>query len=88
MPDDDDVVHHPEGVTDKDLAYQSKVQERIKTGQDPTKPSLVVSFANTLQELGVKYTYAASGGLRWTCGCEVVFGGVGSAMIQVCEAHR
>lgn len=87
MPPEDE-THHPEGVTDKDLAYQSKVQERIKTGVDPTKPSLVVTFANTLQELGVRFTYLASGGVRWACGCEAVFGGVGTAMIQVCEVHR
>lgn len=87
MPDEPE-THHPEAPAPKDLAYQAKVQAMVKTGQDPTKPSLVVTFANTLQELGVKFTYAASGGLRWSCGCEVVWGGVGSAMIQVCEGHR
>jgi hypothetical protein len=82
-------THHPEGVVDKDLAYQARVQEKIRTGQDSSKPSQVTSFANTMQELGVRFVWLAPVGVKWACGCEVVFGAAGAgATIGVCEGHR
>lgn len=85
---DEPEVHHPEGVSDKDLAYQSRVQERIKTGQDPTKPSQVTNFTNVMLELGAKFAWLGPSGVRWACGCEVAYGPGGGATIGVCEVHR
>jgi hypothetical protein len=79
-------IHHPEGVTEQDHAYRDKVKERIRTGQDPARPSAVVMFANHLSELAVKFSLVGSSGLRWTCGCEVEFGD--KALIVACEGHK
>jgi hypothetical protein len=82
----DDVTHHPEGVSDKDLAYQAKVQQRIVTGQDPSRASAVVLFANHMTELGQKFSFVGAGSFRYQCGCVVEF--TTEALISVCEGHR